>query len=303
MMRVPHVSVVICTRNRGQKLGATLRSLSRQDFRGAWELVVVNNGSTDDTQRVIDDFAKDCPFPLRVAHEPVAGLSRARNKGLAFAHGEIVAYTDDDCYPREDFLSAIAARFSEGDVAFVGGRVLLFDPDDQRVTIQERDTPVAIEAQTFVPSGLIHGANLAVRREALLELNGFDERLGAGSRFKSGEDTDMLRRLVLAGKRGAYDPSVVVFHHHGRKTVEAAQALEQGYCRGFGSCMLKYAVRPDTRALYLRMWYWRLRKTELRDAVRELRAAAQFYLRYGPTWRRIWNHPHDGLQGVRGRDV
>ncbi len=302
MTKVPHISVVICTRNRGEKLRATLRSLTRQDYDGEWELIVVNNGSTDDTQCVIDDFAKNCAFPLRVAHEPLAGLSRARNKGLARARGEIVAFTDDDCYPREDFLSAIAVRFAEGDVTFVGGRVLLFDPDDQRVTIQERNTPLMIEAASFVPSGLIHGANMAVSREALMALNGFDERLGAGSYFKSGEDTDMLRRLVLSGMGGAYDPRVVVFHHHERKTVEAAQTLLRGYCRGLGSCMLKYVIRPDTRPLYLRVWYWRLRRAGLLDVLRELTAAAEFYLRYGPTWRRVWEHPHDGLQCVGGRD-
>ncbi len=94
----------------GGEAQAHLRSLTRQDYDGEWELILVNNGSTDDTQCVIDDFAKACTFPLWAEHEPLSGRSRARNKGLAGARGEIVAYTDDDCYPREDFLSAIAAR-------------------------------------------------------------------------------------------------------------------------------------------------------------------------------------------------
>lgn len=289
------ISVIVCTRNRGRQLAGTLESLGRQDYAGPWELVVVDNGSTDDTPAVLEAFGQDCPFELRVVREPVAGLSRARNRGLANARGEIVAYTDDDCYPREDYLTAITRRFGEDAIDFGGGRVLLFDPSDQRVTIQERDTPATLEPGTFIQSGLIHGANMIARRSALLDLQGFDERLGAGTAFKSGEDTDMLRRLVLSGRRGAYDPRIVVFHHHGRKTVEAAQALERGYRCGFGSCMLKYTLNPSTRSEYARMWYWRLRKTDLGDIARELLAAAQFYVKYGPGWKRVWAHPHEGL--------
>ncbi|CAL95875.1 glycosyltransferase [Azoarcus olearius] len=291
----PAISVVVCTRNRGGQLEGMLRSFCSQDFAVGWEMVVVDNGSSDNTGEVLTRFALECPFTLRVVLEPTPGLSRARNRGLAAARGEFVAFTDDDCYPRDDYLSAIVALFCDPKVVYGGGRLLLYDPTDQRVTIQERDRAEVLEPGSFIPSGLIHGANLVCRRQALLDLDGFDERLGAGTTYKSGEDTDILRRLALAGHRGRYDPDIVVYHHHGRKTVEAARRLEQGYSWGIGSCMLKYALNPQSRSIYARIWYWRLRRIPFADAVREIVAALRFFLEYGPTWRSVWRHPHEGL--------
>lgn len=293
----PLISVVICTRNRGSQLAGTLESLRRIEFEGRWEIVIVNNGSTDNTGSLLREFANDPPAPVRIVFEPVPGLSRARNRGLASARGELVAFTDDDCYPTENYLDAISTCFATHDIAFAGGRVLLFDPTDQRVTIRESNAVETIDAGDFVPSGLIHGANMIARRSVLLELNGFDERLGAGTAFKSGEDTDMLRRITLSGRHGRYDPSIAVYHHHGRKTPEAAEQLERGYRRGFGSCMIKYVMNPVTRSAYARIWYWRLRKSDASDIFRELRAALQFAWRYGPGWRGVWEHPHEGLKG------
>ena len=113
--------------------------------------------------------------------------------------------------------------------------MLLYDDTDRRVTIQESETPVTLDARSFIPVGLIHGANMAFRRKPLLEARGFDERLGAGTRFRSGEDTDALWRLSLAGYDGRYEPDIVVYHHHRRKTLAEEAALLRGYDRGYGS--------------------------------------------------------------------
>lgn len=293
------ISVVVCTRNRAEQLRRTLQSFCEQRFAGHWEMVVVDNGSTDHTDEVLKRFAVSSPFPLRVVVEPTPGLARARNRGIENATGEIVAFTDDDCYPREDYLEAVWSMFKDLRIDYGGGRLLLYDPTDQRVTIQEKNVPEFVAARAFIPSGLIHGANLVCRKKALMDIHGFDERLGAGTWFKSGEDTDLLRRLALFGRCGFYDPNIVVYHHHGRKTAEAARALENGYRRGFGSCMIKYVLNPASRSTYARMWYWRLRRTSATDLAREVTAALVFLLRYGPSWNQVWRHPHEGLQSRR----
>lgn len=250
----------------------------------------------DDTAHVISRAVEKAPFTLRTVYEPAAGVSRARNRGLSLAGGRIVAFTDDDCYPDSEYLLALSVCFSDNEVAFAGGRVLLFDKDDQPVTVKYQTTPMRVEPYEFVESGTLHGANMAIRREWLLRVNGFDERLGAGTYFRSGEDTDLLRRLVGGGGRGLYDPRIVIYHHHGRATVAAARKHETGYFRGRGAGMLKHIASRSTRRLYARRWFWHLRECGYRQAVHEVFYATLFYLRYGPTANRLWRHPHDSLQ-------
>src|SRR5271166_4436440 len=87
------VSVVICTRNRASQLAATLRSLTRLRHPDPWELVIVDNGSNDETQDVIKNYEKS--LLLKTVVEPQEGLGRARNRGWAMSQGDIVAFTDD----------------------------------------------------------------------------------------------------------------------------------------------------------------------------------------------------------------
>lgn len=289
------ITLIMCTRNRSDKLRPALDSLSELSFGSPWEAIVVDNGSRDDTPAVLREFAQNCNFTLRIVDEAAPGLSRARNRGLAFARGEIVAFTDDDCYPAPDYLAAIMRCFAANDVAYCGGRVLLYDQSDRRVTIQESNVERDLPPYSFIKAGWIHGANMAFRRTKLLRLGGFDERLGAGTPYKSGEDTDVLRRFSAAGLRGVYDPSAVVLHHHGRKTRTEEEKLLAGYSLGVGACMMKYCLHKPTRSIYLRRWYWRLRQSPYRRACRELLAGVRFWLTYGPAPSGVFPHPRDSL--------
>jgi glycosyltransferase involved in cell wall biosynthesis len=128
------LSLVICTRNRAPQLAESLQSLTRLQCQLPWELVVVDNGSTDETRGVIKNHGKD--LLLKTVIEPQAGLGRARNQGWSVAQGDIVVFTDDDCYPADDFLSSVVRCFEEDpSLGFIGGRILLYDPEDYRITI------------------------------------------------------------------------------------------------------------------------------------------------------------------------
>ena len=117
-------------------------------------------------------------------------------------------------------------------------------------------------------------------RKALSQLGGFDERLGAGTFFCSGEDTDLLRRASLAGLRGEYVPMIKVAHHHGRRDTNAVARLKRGYERGIGACLAKLLLNRDGRALYLQHGYWLLREAGVLRAVRILFFGMLFVLRY-----------------------
>jgi glycosyltransferase involved in cell wall biosynthesis len=255
----PQVSLIICTRNRAEQLRAALNYVRDLEAPlGGWELVIVDNGSTDSTQEVIHSFALSAPCPVVNVYEPNRGLSRARNTGIARAAGRLLAFTDDDCYVRRDYLVQLCSVFEDSGADYVGGRVVLHDASDAAVTIKDVLTPEVIEPRRFLEPGTIHGANMAVRREVVREIGGFDPLVGSGTPWIC-DDIEFLSRACWAGWSGRYDPRPVVAHHHGRKPGVDVVRLRAGYERGRGAYYLKGVLNPTSRITYLREWYWSVR--------------------------------------------
>ena len=292
----PFISLIVCTRNRAEQLMTALIALNKIEYNGKYEIILVDNASTDKTKAVIENFIEENSAPFKYVYEEETGLSKARNTGLSHATGELVAFTDDDCYPQKDFFETISNCFIDETIMFAGGRVLLFDETDRRITIQEKNNYEELKPFSFIASGLIHGANISFRRDKVIDLKGFDERLGAGTKFKSGEDTDILRRFSALGYKGLYDPTIVVYHHHGRKTIEEEESLMKGYDRGIGSCMLKHILYGGSKSLYFKQWYWMLRKAPLPKKIRQISYALLFYIKYGPLFSSVFNHPSSCLK-------
>jgi GT2 family glycosyltransferase len=240
-------------------------------------LVIVDNGSKDETQDVIKNFSRT--LLLKTVIEPQAGLGRARNRGWTVSQGDIVAFTDDDCYPAQDFLSSVVRCFEEDRLlGFIGGRILLHDPEDYPLTIQEKVCRQVILPGEFLPAGLIQGANLACRRTALESVGGFDERFGAGARFPC-EDIDLMARMLARDWLGAYDPRLLVYHHHRRRTEQEAFRLLRQYDRARGAYYTKCILNPKLRRIYLKSWYKAMRQQPRGMTARELAAAAEFIVR------------------------
>ena len=196
--------MIVCTRNRASQLPRFFSAVAGlEPAPSGWELLIVDHASTDDTARVIREFAVSAAFPVRPLRADVPALSGAKNQAIAVARGEILAFTDDDCYPRPDYLLALAGVFEAHDVGVLGGRVVRHDPTDANVSIRDVDTPASIEPGTFVRPGTVHGANLAVRREVLAAIGGFDPLLGPGTPCVSAEDIELVARAAEChgGKR------------------------------------------------------------------------------------------------------
>ncbi|MFL5241549.1 MAG: glycosyltransferase family 2 protein [Gemmataceae bacterium] len=277
------ISLVICTRNRASQLERCLKTIEQLQCNHPWELVIVDNGSTDATQGVIDSLRNSLPCHVSVRVEPTPGLGRARNLGWRTARGEIVAFTDDDCYPDPSFLRAMLDAFrTNPHLGFLGGQIRLYDPTDYRITIQEHDRRESLPPRSFIQTGLIQGANISFRRAALEDVHGFDEMFGAGALF-SCEDIDIVARVSAAGWEGAYDPTPVVYHHHGRKTDAEAARLMKQYDRGRGAYYAKGLLNPVLRVTTLKHWYWSIRFQPYRTTGRELAAACEYWARLGLT--------------------
>ena len=250
----PDVSLVICTRNRCEQLVPCLKTIQHIEFERPWELIVVNNGSDDATALIVQEFTKAASFTVHHVTEPKLGLGHARNAGVAAASGEILTFTDDDCYPAPDFLSRVWAAFRDPSLGYVTGRILLHDSSDLALAIQDYSVPVTFPRKSFIHPGGVQGANMAFRRGVLRQIGGFDPLFGAGSLFPA-EDLDAANRASAVGWKGQYRPDIVVHHHHGRKASDAAR-MWKSYGLGIGACYMKLFLQGPERVRLVRFVRW-----------------------------------------------
>lgn len=273
------LSLVVCTRDRARQLERTLARIEQLRSALDWELVVVDNGSTDGTAESIRRFVDRSSLAVRLEHEPEPGLSRARNRGCRAAAGEIICLTDDDCYPAEGYLDDVAEVFHDHDVDFIGGRILRWDPEDAPLTVREEETAEMLPPRSFPWAGFIQGANMAFRSEVFRDLGGFDEAIGTGTPFPAA-DIEFCARASDRGWRGGYFPGPTVFHHHGRKAGEEVESLRSDYARGRGAYYMKGMLDyENTSSDALRRWYWSARRQGGDQVGREAAGALRYLAR------------------------
>lgn len=235
------VSLIVCSRNRCEQLARCLETAAHIRFERSWELIVVDNGSFDETFSVVRDFSRSGNVVTRYVFEPNQGLGNGHNAGLEAARGTLLAFTDDDCYPADDFLAQVWAAFADPSIGYIGGRIMLHDPADYPATINESVSPRTFPGRSFVPAGAVQGANMAFRRKVLLDIGGFDPLFGPGALFVA-EDVDVVSRASAIGWKGQYRPEVVVRHHHGRKASDIPR-LAKSYAIGRGAYYMKLLLR------------------------------------------------------------
>lgn len=220
------LTVVVCTHNRATLLPRCLEALQRQAgvAPDVLDVIVVDNGSTDGTREVVETFCGK-PIPVRYVFEPTLGLSVARNTGLREARAPLVAYIDDDAFAVPQWAADVLSTFETADarLAVVAGRVFpeweIAPPEcmtpylEALYTVHDRgDEPrLMTNGEYFV------GANMIFRREVLLELGGFEVRLGRiGASLLSNEETHLCDRLAALGYHCAYAPRAIVHHYIGK---------------------------------------------------------------------------------------
>lgn len=261
-----HVSIVLCTRNRPDGARRTVESLLALRHRDL-EVIVVDNAPDDESTRVLVERLSERDPRVRYTREPRAGLSRARNRGLSVATGEIVAFTDDDVSVDPLWVHGLLRGLDrEPDIACVTGLVAsasLRRPAEQyfdrRVWWSSSCAPRQFGAQRTEQDSPLHpytagifgtGANFAARATVLRELGGFDECLGAGSPTRGGEDLDLFVRLLNAGHRLAYEPSALVWHEH-RVDDGSLRRQMHAYGMGLTAYLTKQLLTPGSRRVLL----------------------------------------------------
>jgi len=220
------ISLIVCTLGRTQALERLFASLRAQDD-CEFEVVLVDQNPSGFLAPLLDKF-RDLPL-VCLRSEP--GLSRARNAGLRQARGQIVGFPDDDCWYGPDVILRVKERFSASpDLGFVTGRTL--DVAGAESVCAHLPNSSVITLRNVFQAG--NSNTLFVRAEAARRAGGFDEELGAGAAFGSGEETDFILRCLEAGYAGRYQRELVVLHEQ----VEASPALRIAragrYAPGFG---------------------------------------------------------------------
>src|SRR3954469_20215616 len=231
-------SIVIPTHNRADELRETIRSIAKLNVTGDWELLVVDNKSTDDTRAVVEAETASFPAPLRYFYEPEQGRYAALNTGIRAASGKIVATTDDDARVEPDWLTQAAAGLDSLGCDYVGGKVLPLWRGPQPawlpngpsgghwavLALQNHGEEPREFGVNRMPWPL--GINTATRREAFNRIDLFDNRLGrkAGT-LRNQAQREWHLRARAAGLRGFYVPGMVVHH------VVEAERLQKAYFR------------------------------------------------------------------------
>ena len=213
-------TIVVCTRNRADRLSECLAHLVDQAPTCEVEVVVVDNGSTDATSDVVRAWRASNPCHRRSVFEPVAGLSLARNRGVTAARGDVVLFIDDDALALHGWVAAhLAAYDRDPEIVAVGGPVSLRWPDGRPSWLGPRlehwfsALDHGGRAIAFPRPHGPYGTNMSVRRRTLVAVGGFDRRLGRRDRsLVSSEEADLFERLWAAGGHIAYEPDARVLH-------------------------------------------------------------------------------------------
>jgi GT2 family glycosyltransferase len=241
----PALSLAICTYNRAASLSRTLESLRAQAGieRLEWELLVVDNNSTDATREVVEAGAAS--LPVRYVTEPRQGLSHARNRALDEFRGAVLLFTDDDVVLDGGWLRAYAAAIQRfPDASYLGGRVLPLWNGTRPAWL--RDEGMALIAGVLVHYDLggedrlytaddppPFGASFGLRRELAASLGGFRADLGVvGRKPGRSEETAYLAAAVDGGATGAYVGGALAWHEVDRRRLRAGHLFRHGVEKG-----------------------------------------------------------------------
>lgn len=216
------VTVIVCTFNRSQSLATALASVARCTLPASvqWEVLVVDNNSTDETRHVVEGFCRQHADRFRYLFEPTPGKSHALNAGIREARGDVLAFMDDDVEVEPLWLGYLTAALQNGQCAGTGGRILPAWTTEPPKWLPLKDryalAPLAMFDLGLQAGPLTEppfGTNMAFQKKMFEEYGGFRKDLGPrpGSEIRN-EDTEFGSRLLTAGERLRYEPLAVVRH-------------------------------------------------------------------------------------------
>lgn len=294
------LTVLLATRNRVTILRQTLEAFCRlQAPSSGWKLVIVDNGSTDQTPAVLASFANR--LPLHAVCEPAGGKNSALNTGLSLVEGDLTVFTDDDAFPQTDWLVELRnAADAQPTYSLFGGRIVprWESPPPPWVQWLEQGPVYALTDPSMtegpVPPFLVFGPNMVVRTAVFQSGVHFDPSIGPqNSSYPMGSETELLLRLGQSGHKAWHVPTAVVEHFIRDSQLRQSWVLKRAIRYGRGRFRLDYMRKYRTYP----SWFG-VPRTFFRQIFEQEKIMIKAWLRsdqrelFCASWRRnfLWGH-------------
>ncbi len=297
------ISVIVPTRNRSAFLREALASVLAQTLPPeSYEIIVVDNGSTDNTRNIVDELVAAHPGRIRYVFEEQPGLHRGRHRGAAEARSGLLVFVDDDIIADEKWLQAILHAFEDERVVLVGGKILPRWEGAVPGWIELFKTRTAdgwwlgyLSLLDFgperrpMPPEFVFGCNFAIRRQTLAECGGFhpDALPPELIRYRGDGETAVARAVRARGRQALYEPAARIHHRVPAKRLTPAYFRRRAFLQGISASfseIRRHGGLPPSEPLRRRL------TRRLRELVRPGRApvvqAAEQAFREGVAFHR-----------------
>lgn len=241
------VSVLLCTRNRSDKAKRCIESILANSY-SDFELIVVDQSTDDRTQAAVAGVDDSRLVYIRTR---TVGLSRSRNIAIQASRSETILFTDDDCICDRGWIAEIVREY-DGDPSLMGvfGKVLAYGEGQEGMfcpCLIDRAKRRVVDRPVTPQHVLGAGNNMSFRKEVFRRIGLFIETLGAGTRMKSGEDTEFVYRALRKRMKFAYSPHPLV-HHDNWLSPSDYPALARAYILGGSAVLTAFTLRLDKTA-------------------------------------------------------
>jgi glycosyltransferase involved in cell wall biosynthesis len=280
------ITVILCTHNRSEYLAKALDSIAKSILPQSttWEVLVVDNNSSDQTAETVKDFRRRYPNRFRYLFEPQPGKSHALNAAIRESQGAVLAFVDDDITVEPTWLERLAAPLRDSSWSGSGGPVILewSSPKPRWLPVDGMDAPLVgfnPDRQAGGISEAFFGGNMAFRRPIFERYGVFRTDLGPSPNRetpRANEDTEFVRRVIAGGERLFYEPSAVVFHPVPVSRLRKEYFLDWWFDKGRGD-ILMLGIPPEVK--------WTIGGVPLSFVRRIIRWTAQWMITLEPSKR------------------
>lgn len=247
------ISAVISTYNRARYLPKVLQHLLQQSLdKKDYEIIVVNNNSTDRTEAIAGNFHRNNPdIQFKYVIEINQGLSYGRNRGILESEGDYITFIDDDAFPDRDYLKVTAAYLdAHPEVVATGGKIHLSFEDEPPAWVNQYMASLlghfdlGDKIKAFAPNNYPRGSNMSFRTSIFDQLGVFNTQLGRkGDNLEGSEEKDLFNRIYRTGKKVVYLPAALV--HHTVPKERTSRAFIKRQSIGTGQSEYKRARAED----------------------------------------------------------
>ncbi len=215
------LSVIVPAYNAQGTIGKTLKALTEQDFSGSFEIIVVDDGSTDQTAEIIRTFPK-----VQYIYQPNAGPGTARNHGAKVSQGQVLAFTDSDCIPHKDWLTRLMEGFISDDVGVVMGSYGIVNKESLLAFCVYKE--IIFRHNKFLSDfpKVFGGYNFCIKKIVFEQVGGFN----TSYRNASGEDNDLSYKIISSNWRIYFERKALVDHYH---PTQLNKYLKEQFRHGF----------------------------------------------------------------------